>query len=78
MNNLPNSIIHLTFGEEFNQSVDKLPNSITHLTFGKDSGFNNPLDNLPINLKYLIISSTYKYLGQLKSILSPSVELVLN
>ena len=32
--NLPNSITHLTFGMNFNQSVNNLPNSITHLTFG--------------------------------------------
>ena len=34
VNNLPDSITHLTFGRHFNQPVNYLPNSITHLTFG--------------------------------------------
>ena len=34
INNLPNSLTHLTFGSYFNQKINNLPNSLTHLTFG--------------------------------------------
>ncbi len=34
INNLPNSITHLTFDYEFNQPLDNLPNSVIHLIFG--------------------------------------------
>ncbi len=44
MNVLPSSITHLTFGGDFNQSVDNLPNSITHLTFGYS--FNQSVDKV--------------------------------
>ena len=44
VNNLPDSITHLTFGRHFNQPVNYLPNSITYLTFGEY--FNQPVDNL--------------------------------
>jgi hypothetical protein len=62
VNNLPNSITHLTFGEQFNQPVGhqgcedincprNLPNSITHLTFGYI--FNQPVNNLPNSITHL-------------------------
>ena len=51
VDNLPNSLIHLTFGYSFNREVDNLPNSLTHLTFGKE--FDQNVDNLPNNLRYL-------------------------
>ena len=51
VNNLPNSIINLTFGCGFNQSVDNLPNSIINLTFG--NYFNQTINKLPINLKII-------------------------
>ncbi len=34
IDNLPNSITHLTLGWNFNQSINNLPNKITHLTLG--------------------------------------------
>ncbi len=51
VNNLPNSITHLTFGVMFNQTVNNLPNSITHLTFGYK--FNQRVDNLPNSVTHL-------------------------
>jgi len=51
VNNLPESLTHLTFGWEFNQPVNNLPKGITHLTFGWI--FNQPVDNLPENLTHL-------------------------
>jgi hypothetical protein len=62
INNLPNSITHLTLGFEFNQPVGhqgcedinchrNLANSITHLTFG--TKFNQPVNNLPNSITHL-------------------------
>ncbi len=53
INNLPNSITHLSFfnSSTFNQLINNLPNSITHITFGKY--FNQPVDNLPQSIKNL-------------------------
>ena len=51
VNNLPNSLTHLTFGNDFNQEVNNLPNSLTHLTF--DSHFNQEVNNLPNSLTHL-------------------------
>ena len=50
--NLPCSLTHLTFGCEFNQTVDNLPCSLTHLIFGYE--FNQIVDNLPCSLTHLI------------------------
>ena len=53
VDNLPKSIVKLTFGEFFNQRVDNLPNSIVELTFGYY--FNQQVDMLPesiINLTF--------------------------
>jgi hypothetical protein len=62
VNNLPNSITHLTFGNDFNEKVGhqgcedikcprNLPNSITHLTFGFK--FNQQVDKLPNSITHL-------------------------
>ena len=57
MDNLPNLITHLTFGENFNQNVDNLPTSITQLTFGdnfdKQSNFDQPIDILLIRMAFV-------------------------
>jgi len=45
------SITHLTFGDDFNKSIDHLPNSITHLTFG--NSFNQSIDKLPNSITHL-------------------------
>ena len=50
VNNLPNSLTHLTFGYNFNQEVNNLPNSLTHLTLG--GSFNQKVNNLP-KVKYI-------------------------
>ena len=36
LNNIPNTVTHLTFGHHFNQVLkkDDIPNYVTHLTFG--------------------------------------------
>ena len=48
---IKSSITHLTFGWDFNQSVDNLPSSLTHLTFGHC--FNQLVDNLPSTINHL-------------------------
>ena len=51
VDNLPNTLTHLTFGWGFNQLVDNLPENLTHLTFRED--FNQKVDNLPLSLTHL-------------------------
>jgi hypothetical protein len=51
VNNLPQTLTHLTFGCYFNQSVDKLPETLTHLTLGDK--FNKSVNYLPKNIKNL-------------------------
>jgi hypothetical protein len=51
VDNLPNTITHISFGYVFNQPVDNLPNSITHLTF--KLCFNQPVNNLPNSITHL-------------------------
>ena len=51
--NLPEGIEYLRFGQLFNKSLDKLPQSITHIYFGYLAGFDQPINNLPQNLKTL-------------------------
>jgi hypothetical protein len=50
-NNLPPNLTHLTFGGNFNQTVDNLPSNLIHLTFGYT--FNQFVNKLPINLTHL-------------------------
>ncbi len=45
------NLTDLTFGDDFNQSVDNLPNGIIHLTFGRD--FDKPVDKLPNSITHL-------------------------
>ncbi len=52
---LPDTLRHLTFGRDFNQSVSHLPGKLVSLSFGDK--FNQPIDNLPDNLRELSISS---------------------
>ncbi len=51
VDNLPNSIVSLTFGTYFDKQVDNLPNSIQNLTFGWK--FNQQVDNLPNSIQNL-------------------------
>jgi hypothetical protein len=53
LDNLPNSLTHLTLGWNYNQKLDNLPNSLTHLTLGYN--YNQKLDNLPNNLTHLTL-----------------------
>ena len=64
VDNLPNSIINLTFGWKFNQPVDNLPNSVINLTFGSD--FNQTMKKLPQNLKKIIFQNRNYYLEKIK------------
>ena len=59
VNNLPNSLTYLKFGElgHFNQPVDNLPNSLTYLEFGRY--FNQQINFLPDSLKYLKLGSHF-------------------
>lgn len=45
VNNLPQTLINLSLGYCFNQTLDNLPNSILSLTIG--NSFNRPIDRLP-------------------------------
>ena len=54
---LPDSITHLTLGDNFNQKLDNLPNSLTHLTLGY--AFNQKLDNLPNSLTHLTLGDNF-------------------
>ncbi len=58
VDNLPETLTHLTFGYEFNQKVNKLPKNITHLIFGYN--FRQSINNLPESLIYLDLGSTLK------------------
>ncbi len=58
---LPNSITHLTFGNNFNQplDIDLIPRKIVNLTFGKK--FLQRLDHIHLRkLKHLTISFYYE------------------
>lgn len=57
VDNLPNSITHLTFGYEFNQIIDNLPSSLIYLKLGKK--FNRQINKLPSSLQYLIFGSAF-------------------
>ena len=52
-------IKYLEFGVDFNYSLDKLPSCVEHIFFHPNSKFNQPLVNLPPNLKTLILGNGY-------------------
>jgi hypothetical protein len=52
-------IKYLEFGIDFNYPIDKLPACVEHIFFHPASKFNQPLVNLPTNLKTLILGSEY-------------------
>jgi hypothetical protein len=53
VDNLPNNLTHLTFGCEFDQSVNSLPNSIKELTYWSNSKINNISNNVEyINIQF--------------------------
>ncbi len=60
IDNLPDSIINLTFGFKFNQPINNLPNSITHLILG--FCFTQSLDNLPNSIIHLILGWEFNQL----------------
>lgn len=51
LRNLPSSVTHITFANDFNQLVNGLPPKVTHLKFGNK--FNQPVDNLPQTITHL-------------------------
>jgi len=55
---LMTSITRLTFGHDFDKTIDNWPPLLTHLTFGM--WFDQPVDNLPQSLTYLSFG-THKY-----------------
>ena len=52
-------IKYLEFGIDFNYPINKLPICVEHIFFHPASKFNQPLVNLPANLKTLILGSEY-------------------
>ncbi len=52
-------IKYLEFGINFNYPLDKLPSCVEHIFFHPNSKFNQPLVNLPPNLKTLILGNGY-------------------
>jgi len=52
-------IKYLEFGVDFNHPIDNLPACVEHIFFHPASKFNQPLVNLPTNLKTLILGSEY-------------------
>lgn len=46
-------VTHLTFGIQFDSTIDNLPKTITHLTFGPKCRFNQPIDNLPNSITHI-------------------------
>ena len=57
VDNLPNSISHLTFIGGFDQPVNNLPNSISHLTF--EYCFDQPVNHLPNSIIHLTFGDNF-------------------
>jgi hypothetical protein len=62
--NLPNTLTHLTFGNDFNQKIENLPNTLTHLTFGWK--FNQTIENLPNTLTHINDREFAKHINTFK------------
>src|SRR5690606_16633138 len=54
---LPQSLVHLRFGDFFNQTVNNLPPSLAYLRFG--SYFHLFIDHLPSSLKHLTLGDHF-------------------
>jgi hypothetical protein len=59
LTDLPKSLTHLTFGNDFNQEVSQLHKLLTHLTFGYD--FNQDVSDLPKSLTHLTFDRYSKF-----------------
>ena len=70
----PSGLTHLTFCNNYNQSINKLPYTLTHLTFGND--FNQPIDNLPNSLINLILGDNFNQ--QIDNLPNSLINLTLN
>ena len=57
IDNLPDSLTHLTFSYCFNQPIDNLPDSLTHLSFGDN--FNQTVDKLPNSITHLTFGKKF-------------------
>src|ERR1700722_15408620 len=57
--NIPSSVTHLTFGEEFNQNIKEcIPSSVTYLKFG--SNFNQDIKNcIPSSVTHLTFGEEF-------------------
>jgi len=57
---MPDSVTHLTFGADFNQPINGcISESVTHLTLGYY--FDQNIDELPISIVNISLSSDYKH-----------------
>ena len=58
--NLPNSIEEIKFGNWFNLELNNLPNSVKKISFSKYSDYDKELNCLPEFVKYLELPINYK------------------
>ena len=58
-NYLPESIVEIKLGEDFNLELLNLPSSIKKITFNKESKYNKELNCLPNGLEILELPSAY-------------------
>lgn len=56
LDDLPNTLTHITISEDFNQPIDNLPNSLRTLWIFS-SRFNQPINKLPASLRNLYLSN---------------------
>ena len=61
INSLPQTITHLTFGWNFNQTIDQLPDNIIELNFNiyEEMEFKKPINKLPKKIRIIRIYSDY-------------------
>ena len=69
VNNLPNSIIHLTFEKlsKYNNELNCLPNFVEQIEL--PVGYSKQIKKFPIQLKKIICSKNYKFLEDFKNYL---------
>lgn len=55
------NINNLYIGDLFNKPIDNLPKSLTSIVFHKDCWFNQSVDDLPAQLKYLTLGDDFSH-----------------
>ena len=70
--NLPNTLETLVINREYNETLDMLPDSIEFLVIRY---YDNKLNKLPHNLKYISISKNYKYKDDLVLLGKPELQI---